>query len=806
MSETIQRALGTDPTLLRETAARLAPCRYFQTMAPEVLSGVLQGGTLLEAPPGTTLIREGERDDAFYVLLEGELSVRSRGGVILTLQTPGDIIGEMSIISAAPRSADVVTDLASRLVRVSFSDLKSAPADPERVRQLFEVFSHIMAAKLVETSARARMYEEAVMAARELASSHTELEGEIEDKLEEIALYSRVIETSHDAVLITDPQGVVQRCNPAAKRLFPQLEAAGSGQGLPMAALGAGFARGDYPEPAPRAFWQGEWSRGGEENPFVLHVSAIPIGRGDAVTGLAFQCRDITLQKQRALDLERMVDERAREVRSLLDNMDEGLFTVSAEGRILPGCSAATARLIGPAPEGALLAARLGLDDAAGEQMRANLALLLDPQVRVDWGDLARLIPSQYEPQPGRWLRARFLPVRSGEGGPVQRVMVILHDITGEKALAQDVASAAARQERIVSILQERENFELFRGEALRLLGEARAAVGGLQVARRGEVDALFRTLHTLKGSGALFGLREFAQQAHDSEDILRDLREQRDQPVDTAHRLALLNGLERLERLLAEAWDEVRRLLGEEEGARNVTLSEERLARICADALALVPQPAAPAVQGELARLRRVPAARLMRRYRSVVERIAERLGKDVALHILEPEPCELVPEFFQQVDPAFLHLLRNAVDHGVEAPEEREAAGKPAQARIVLGAKPQNGRLVFTVADDGRGIDAQRILEVARRRGFVQAEKAAALTQQQILQLLFVPGFSSAGEVTDLSGRGVGLDVVKTEVERLGGRVLLETEPGRGTTFRLVYALAAAARQPAGTGQGPA
>lgn len=795
MSATMTRPLANEPALLQETVERLAPCRYFQTMSADVLSHVLHGGTLVDVPPDTLLIREGEQENAFYVLLEGQVSVRSRGSVILLLDTPGDIIGEMAVISAAPRSADVVVESASQLVCVPFSVEAQGSADLERMRQLFEAFSHIMAAKLVETSARARQYEEAVMAARQLASSQTELESEIEDKLEEIALYSRVIEISNDSVFITDAQGAIQRFNPAAQRLFAALARGADGE-RNMLSLGADFDRGDYPEPAPRSFWQGEWSRAGTGEPLVLHVSVIPIGHGDAISGLAFQLRDITLQKTHERALERTVAARTREVRSLLDNMDEGILTVSAEGRIYPGCSAAAARLIGAEPEGADLAQRLRLNGEAGDQLRSTLALLLDPGLRVEWDDLVRLLPAEYEPEPGRWLRARFLPVRSVPAGPVERVMVILHDITGEKALADDIARAQARQERIVGILQERENFELFRTDAIRLLSASRKAVKGLQAATRGPVDALFRTLHTLKGSAALFGLRDFAREAHACEDLLRDLREQRDRPVDAADRERLLDGIRRLARLLQDAWDEVRSLVGDDEDAgASIRISEPRLRDICEGALARVPADAAPAVREELERLRRVPAARLLRRYRSVVEPIAERLGKQVHLEILDSSDCELLPEFFQRVDPALLHLLRNSVDHGVEPPDERQAAGKNPAARIVVGTQIQEERLVFTVADDGRGIDPRRILDAGVQRGLVRPERAKALTQREILRLLFVPGFSSAEAVTDLSGRGVGLDVVKTEVERIGGQVMLASELGRGTTFRLAYPLAATA-----------
>jgi len=130
-------------------------------------------------------------------------------------------------------------------------------------------------------------------------------------------------------------------------------------------------------------------------------------------------------------------------------------------------------------------------------------------------------------------------------------------------------------------------------------------------------------------------------------------------------------------------------------------------------------------------------------------------------------------------------MHMMRNAVDHGLESPEERIALGKPATAELRLSASHRGGFVVVDIADDGRGLDTERILQTAVARGLV--ERGAAMTPSDIHELIFHPGFSTADRVTELSGRGVGMDVVRRNIDILRGRIDVQTAHGRGTTFSI-------------------
>jgi two-component system chemotaxis sensor kinase CheA len=132
-------------------------------------------------------------------------------------------------------------------------------------------------------------------------------------------------------------------------------------------------------------------------------------------------------------------------------------------------------------------------------------------------------------------------------------------------------------------------------------------------------------------------------------------------------------------------------------------------------------------------------------------------------------------------------LHLLRNAVDHGVEVPEERRAAGKPDEATLLLSARHEESQIVIEVTDDGRGIDPHKMCAAAVRKGLLTSEAAGRLSDEEAINLIFAPGFSSTEQVTDVSGRGVGMDIVRTNIERANGAVAVATSLGEGTTFTI-------------------
>jgi len=190
--------------------------------------------------------------------------------------------------------------------------------------------------------------------------------------------------------------------------------------------------------------------------------------------------------------------------------------------------------------------------------------------------------------------------------------------------------------------------------------------------------------------------------------------------------------------------------------------------------------------LQEHIMSARMQPMRGLLGRLPRLVRDLAQRLGKQVDLELGGGE-VELDRSILQALADPMTHLLRNSLDHGIESADERRAAGKWERGRIRVHARHERGRVVIEVGDDGRGVDAARVREAAVARGVVSRAAAGALSDAEALSLVFEPGLSTSDEITDLSGRGVGLDVVKTRIAELGGQVELETSSARGSTFTI-------------------
>ncbi len=188
--------------------------------------------------------------------------------------------------------------------------------------------------------------------------------------------------------------------------------------------------------------------------------------------------------------------------------------------------------------------------------------------------------------------------------------------------------------------------------------------------------------------------------------------------------------------------------------------------------------------IQDSVMMIRAQPVKPLFQRMGRIVRESAAAAGKSVRL-VTEGEGTEVDKTVIESLADPLTHMIRNAVDHGLETPEERLAAGKPAEGTITLVAGHRSGRVVITVSDDGAGIDRAHVRRIAAERGLVAED--AELSESEIDNLLFLPGFSTAGAVSDLSGRGVGMDVVRSVIQGLRGRIAIHSLPGAGTTFTI-------------------
>ena len=213
--------------------------------------------------------------------------------------------------------------------------------------------------------------------------------------------------------------------------------------------------------------------------------------------------------------------------------------------------------------------------------------------------------------------------------------------------------------------------------------------------------------------------------------------------------------------------------------------LANENLAHV--EELALI-ETLVRDVQEHAMAFRAQPISSVFGRVPRLLRELGTSTGKHVKLEVAG-ETTELDKTVIERLSEPMTHLIRNAVDHGIEPPEERRAAGKDPEGTLTLSAEQKAGRIIIRIADDGRGIDRERVLAKAIANGLVAPD--AQLSDDEINLLIFAPGFSTAAQVSNISGRGVGMDVVKQNVKELGGRITIESTPGKGTTFSLALPL---------------
>lgn len=194
--------------------------------------------------------------------------------------------------------------------------------------------------------------------------------------------------------------------------------------------------------------------------------------------------------------------------------------------------------------------------------------------------------------------------------------------------------------------------------------------------------------------------------------------------------------------------------------------------------------------LQEEVMSIRMLPIGSIFNKFPRMVHDMSQKCGKSVNL-VVHGEDTEMDRSMINTIYDPLIHLIRNSVDHGIEIPADRRALRKPEAGTVTLSARHEQGRIVVIVEDDGRGIDSEKLRSKAIQKGLINAEEAASLTEEQSINLMFLAGLSTAEVATELSGRGVGLDIVKTNIQRVNGSIQVESRLGRGTRFQITLPL---------------
>lgn len=461
------------------------------------------------------------------------------------------------------------------------------------------------------------------------------------------------------------------------------------------------------------------------------------------------------------------------DLRSLLRGMDEGMFSFDAKGGISRQRSQALAEIL-PDSDG-IESIYTFVERYSGlprENVETCLALLWaseDDGFYSPFEATITFLPSVLQLPGDRVVRLQY-KAGFGPAGVLERVYVNARDVTEQLRTEQEARLQAERAHRIGLAASNPEAFLSFQQEIGDLLAIVKGELGNGSPA----IDVLKRHLHTIKGSTGTSGFRGVSRRVHDLEEELGVAG------CSEGFRASVAVMATQFE---AECHD-VREVLGIERAIDIRWVSSRKLAALVG----------AVRVRGDAQLLESVedldrrPIGDLLVRHRRYLLDLSERRQELAPNVVFEEGSAEISQAEVEPVDAILSHLLRNAVDHGLEAPALRDAAGKPRAGTIRIACRRDSGKLVWTVTDDGRGIPVDDLARKMVTLGLWNEQQATTASWDEKVALAFLPGLSSQGEATETSGRGIGMDAVRRHVEALGGQATLTTEPGTETRVTLV------------------
>jgi methyl-accepting chemotaxis protein/HPt (histidine-containing phosphotransfer) domain-containing protein len=518
----------------------------------------------------------------------------------------------------------------------------------------------------------------------------------------------------------------------------------------------------------------------------------VPVAREDEI-GRSLMAFNVMVGKiQESTEL---VRRKTADIQVMLHTIPQGIMTLQAGGLVHPEYSDHLASILetrdiaGRSVDELLLAhTDLGAD-ALAQASAAISACIGEDMMNFDFN--AHLLPSEVSAQLGegtaKVLDLTWSPIASADGH-IERLMLCVRDVTELRELAR----AAQAQKKELAMIGEvlavqQEKFHGFIDSATAFVHENRQLLetaASDPAARSGAIAVLFRNMHTIKGNARTYGLLQLSDAAHAAEQRYEDLR----QDLSGWDNAALGTELAAVEASVTTYAQINDTRLGRKGPGRRGSVEKylmvprERIEELlhAADA-ALHSANTHAALQQVRHALQLLGTGALDEMLEPVVTalpELARELGKEAPQVAIDDGGVALHTQVTDVLRNAFMHLLRNALDHGIEAPQDRVAQGKAPQGKIDIAMHQAHGRITLRLRDDGRGLDLARIRDKAIASGLM--EEGSALAPADLAQMIFAPGFSTASEVTAISGRGVGMDAVKAFIESAGGSIALELPPG--------------------------
>lgn len=480
-------------------------------------------------------------------------------------------------------------------------------------------------------------------------------------------------------------------------------------------------------------------------------------------------------------NLERMVEERTAEVRklnqlmaALLDSLKQGFFIFDQSGKCLEVFSKACRDTLGTEPVGKNVWEVLALSSRQVPGFQKWLTTVFAEMLPFE--DLAPLGPQSFPHPEGKHVKLEYYPLRAADS-TIAGVVVVATDIT-ELIQAQEQAETdRARSSMILKLIESKKQALSFLSEAEILLHELQQEVSKPEQL---SIENTFRLLHTLKGGAASFSIKALTEKCHQAESLITTLRSE----TETTRRKQLLEQLRIESASIFSEYEiftkENVAILGspEKRSQRFVELPTALLEQFAAEKLKQIPTLQSEFIENFLTET----LHEQFQQYEEVVANTAEIVGKQVHPILWKNKDLRITPKIYGGLISTFVHVFRNAVDHGIETAEIRVSQGKPAAGRIeVAFEKTKDGKLKIQVKDDGGGIPAEKIRAKLEQKGLSPQN----MSDFEVIQHVFDSQLSTKDSVSDISGRGVGLDAVLNAAKKLGGTAWVESTPGLGTTL---------------------
>jgi len=520
-----------------------------------------------------------------------------------------------------------------------------------------------------------------------------------------------------------------------------------------------------------------------------------------------------TTIKQYTDHLQELVDEKMQQVNDILNNIDQGLFTINLDGSVNEEYSARANDV-------------LKVKDVASSPL--NQIFRMDAKQEkafLMWINLIRKKHSKH-----RWTKlTRLAPVRELEivssddipdyisieyqkihnkDGELSKIMILARDETEKRIKELQMEEQRRKHEHEMQVIlglvntPTTEISEFMEDTSERMKRARHLAEEYLSGVRRhraeypdgpeyvisdNNINILYRDLHTIKGNSGSYGFELLSEHTHQAENMLEKLRI----PVKTRRDDILeqmMSYMDCMNEDIDSIQQKIKLIFGRDEDA-GMRIPKSHVENIVETCAAIDRTSLSPEIQHLIdisIMLSWVPIETITRKYQKIVSRVARRTRKNISFSA-KPEHAFYPSDIFSDIDDALIHLVRNAADHGIEPPEIREELGKGI-GQVFFEFRNQDDIRTVRISDDGKGIDTEKLTEICIRKSIITLEDAAHLSEAEKWDMVFNPGISTCDKVTDISGRGIGMDIVRKKIEDIGGNISISSKPDIGTMITLI------------------